>query len=131
MCCFDRRKFGDEYEARRSVASQQENPAAQGDQAQIPVFICSLAMPGIKCPLHIFEPRYRDEFHTNILLINSLFKIFHILLSLCRLMMRRCMESGNCQFGMVLSPDSKYGTMLRINSFNQMPDGRSVRCKYS
>ena len=48
-----------------------------------------------------------------------------------RLMMRRCMESGNCQFGMVLSPDSKYGTMLRINSFNQMPDGRSVRCKYS
>ena len=39
-------------------------------------------------------------------------------------MMRRCMESGNCQFGMVLSPDSKYGTMLRINSFNQMPDGR-------
>ena len=46
-------------------------------------------------------------------------------------MMRRCMESGNCQFGMVLSPDSKYGTMLRINSFNQMPDGRSVRCKYS
>ena len=34
------------------------------------------------------------------------------------------MESGNCQFGMVLSPDSKYGTMLRINSFNQMPDGR-------
>lgn len=95
-----RRKFGEEYEARRSVASQQENPAAQGDQAQIPVFICSLAMPGVKCPLHIFEPRYR-------------------------LMMRRCMESGNCQFGMVLSPDSKYGTMLRINSFNQMPDGRS------
>ena len=41
-------------------------------------------------------------------------------------MMRRCMESGNCQFGMVLSPDSKYGTMLRINSFNQMPDGRHV-----
>ena len=40
--------------------------------------------------------------------------------------MRRCMESGNCQFGMVLSPDSKYGTMLRINSFNQMPDGRHV-----
>ena len=61
ICYFNRRKFGDEYEARRSVASQQENPAAQGDQAQIPVFICSLAMPGIKCPLHIFEPRYRDE----------------------------------------------------------------------
>ena len=58
-----RRKFGDEYEARRSMASQQENPAAQGDQAQIPVFICSLAMPGVKCPLHIFEPRYRDEFY--------------------------------------------------------------------
>ena len=47
------------------MASQQENPAAQGDQAQIPVFICSLAMPGIKCPLHIFEPRYRDEFFLN------------------------------------------------------------------
>ena len=42
------------------MASQQENPAAQGDGAQIPVFICSLAMPGCKCPLHIFEPRYRN-----------------------------------------------------------------------
>ena len=46
------------------MASQQENPAAQGDRAQIPVFICSLAMPGVKCPLHIFEPRYRNVENT-------------------------------------------------------------------
>ena len=51
------------------MASQQENPAAQGDQAQIPVFICSLAMPGIKCPLHIFEPRYRDKCYRVILVV--------------------------------------------------------------
>merc|ERR1719163_65452 len=41
-------------------------------------------------------------------------------------MMRRCMESGNCQFGMVFMPESTYGTMLRINSFSQLPDGRST-----
>ncbi|KAL0175891.1 hypothetical protein M9458_028221, partial [Cirrhinus mrigala] len=41
----------------------------------IPIFVCTVAYPGIPCPLHIFEPRYR-------------------------LMMRRCMETGTKKFGM-------------------------------
>ncbi|XP_039631646.1 LON peptidase N-terminal domain and RING finger protein 1 [Polypterus senegalus] len=41
----------------------------------IPIFVCTMAYPGIPCPLHIFEPRYR-------------------------LMMRRCMETGTKRFGM-------------------------------
>lgn len=41
----------------------------------IPIFVCTVAYPGVPCPLHIFEPRYR-------------------------LMMRRCMETGTKKFGM-------------------------------
>lgn len=41
----------------------------------IPIFVCTVAYPGVACPLHIFEPRYR-------------------------LMMRRCMETGTKKFGM-------------------------------
>ncbi|TRY88824.1 hypothetical protein DNTS_015032 [Danionella cerebrum] len=40
----------------------------------IPIFVCTVAYPGIPCPLHIFEPRYR-------------------------LMMRRCMETGTKKRG--------------------------------
>ena len=42
---------------------------------EIPVFVCTMTLPGIPCPLHVFEPRYR-------------------------LMIRRCMETGTRQFGM-------------------------------
>lgn len=41
----------------------------------IPIFVCTVAYPGVPCPLHIFEPRYR-------------------------LMMRRCMDTGTKKFGM-------------------------------
>ena len=46
--------------------------------AEIPIFVCTQGFPGIPCPLHIFEPRYR-------------------------LMIRQCMESGMRQFGMAVS----------------------------
>jgi len=71
-----------------------------GDNVEVPIFICSLAMPSVACPLHVFEPRYR-------------------------LMMRRCIDSGQRQFGMCLHPEAEYGTMLRILEFEQLPDGRS------
>ena len=54
----------------------------------------------VRCPLHIFEPRYR-------------------------LMMRRCIDSGRREFGMVAHPDLRFGTMLNIENFVQLPDGRS------
>ncbi|KAJ8281538.1 hypothetical protein COCON_G00040570 [Conger conger] len=41
----------------------------------VPIFVCTVAFPGVSCPLHVFEPRYR-------------------------LMMRRCMETGTRRFGM-------------------------------
>ena len=49
---------------------------------EIPIFVCTISFPNVRCPLHIFEPRYR-------------------------LMVRRTMEIGTRQFGMTckLEPD--------------------------
>jgi len=69
----------------------------------VPIFVCSLSAPFIPTPLHIFEPRYR-------------------------LMMRRCVES-NQRFGMCLPSEDGFadtGTMLFIDRFEQLPDGRSL-----
>ncbi|XP_069026874.1 LON peptidase N-terminal domain and RING finger protein 1 [Embiotoca jacksoni] len=70
----------------------------------IPIFVCTVAYPGIPCPLHIFEPRYR-------------------------LMMRRCMETGTKKFGMCSYEHGKrfadYGCMLEILGLDLLPDGRS------
>ncbi|KAL0973840.1 hypothetical protein UPYG_G00211880 [Umbra pygmaea] len=70
----------------------------------IPIFVCTVAYPGMPCPLHIFEPRYR-------------------------LMMRRCMETGTKKFGMCSYEHGKgfadYGCMLEIHSLELLPDGRS------
>ncbi|XP_070960095.1 LON peptidase N-terminal domain and RING finger protein 1-like isoform X2 [Oncorhynchus clarkii lewisi] len=70
----------------------------------IPIFVCTVAYPGVPCPLHIFEPRYR-------------------------LMMRRCMETGTRKFGMCSYEHGKgfadYGCMLEIHSLEVLPDGRS------
>ncbi|KAE8613660.1 hypothetical protein XENTR_v10007813 [Xenopus tropicalis] len=71
----------------------------------VPIFICTMAFPGIPCPLHIFEPRYR-------------------------LMMRRCLETGTKSFGMCLYESGKsfadYGCMLEILNLDYLPDGRSL-----
>ncbi|XP_051505768.1 LON peptidase N-terminal domain and RING finger protein 1-like [Myxocyprinus asiaticus] len=70
----------------------------------IPIFVCTVAYPGIPCPLHIFEPRYR-------------------------LMMRRCMETGTKKFGMCSYEHGKgfadYGCMLEILDLELLADGRS------
>lgn len=70
----------------------------------IPIFVCTVAYPGVPCPLHIFEPRYR-------------------------LMMRRCMETGTKKFGMCSYEHGKgfadYGCMLEIHTLELLPDGRS------
>ncbi len=76
-----------------------------------PLFICTLAFPNMPTILHVFEPRYR-------------------------LMLRRCIESGNPRFGMVLPARGagnpgiagvlEYGTMLEIKSIQMLPDGRSM-----
>jgi len=95
-----RREFAPETEERREQLKQEEAAGGTADSL-IPIFVCSLAIPSVGCPLHIFEPRYR-------------------------LMMRRCLDSEYPQFGMCLSPDFEYGTMLRILEYDQLPDGRSA-----
>ncbi|GAA5869904.1 hypothetical protein JCM8547_008101 [Rhodosporidiobolus lusitaniae] len=92
--------------ADRAASVAEETLAAL---ASVPIFVCTTAWPGIKCFLHIFEPRYR-------------------------LMIRRALESPEKTFGMVLAyRDSsgasvvhEYGTMLRITSCNVLEDGRMV-----
>ncbi|KAJ6667838.1 hypothetical protein lerEdw1_016159 [Lerista edwardsae] len=70
----------------------------------IPIFVCTMSFPGIVCPLHVFEPRYR-------------------------LMMRRCQETGTKMFGMCMYENGKsfadYGCMLEIQKIEFLPDGRS------
>ncbi|PKU36711.1 hypothetical protein llap_12987 [Limosa lapponica baueri] len=48
----------------------------------IPIFVCTMSFPGIPCPLHVFEPRYR-------------------------LMIRRCQETGTRRFGMCIYENGK------------------------
>lgn len=75
------------------------------EHTEVPVFVCTLAFPSLKYPLHIFEPRYR-------------------------LMIRKSYELGTGMFGMcAYDPDfgfSEYGTMLSIDKMELLPDGRSI-----
>lgn len=97
--------FQTETTEREEQIKNAEAAAGEKDSADdgivVSIFVCSIGVPGIMCPLHIFEPRYR-------------------------LMMRRCIESGQRQFGMCLFPEAPYGTMLQILDFSQLPDGRSL-----
>ncbi|KAM9311524.1 LON peptidase N-terminal domain and RING finger protein 1-like [Gastrophryne carolinensis] len=73
--------------------------------SNVPIFVCTISFPGVPCPLHVFEPRYR-------------------------LMMRRCLETGTKSFGMCVYESGKsfadYGCMLEILHLDYLPDGRSL-----
>lgn len=88
--------------AERAAAVESEERSTAFDT---PIFVCTLAWPNLPTYIHIFEPRYR-------------------------LMMRRVMENGR-KFGMVLPSRSgggtaEYGTMLEVQSWNMIEDGRSI-----
>ncbi|KNE64828.1 hypothetical protein AMAG_10164 [Allomyces macrogynus ATCC 38327] len=77
----------------------------QAQHDQVPIFTCSLVLPGSPARLHVFEPRYR-------------------------LMMRRVTAEGAPKmFGMCApascgpGPASR-GTMLKVQSFQLLDDGR-------
>ncbi|CAD5119433.1 DgyrCDS8044 [Dimorphilus gyrociliatus] len=74
-------------------------------EMKVPIFVCVVTFPGVRCPLHIFEPRYR-------------------------LMVRRCIENGSRTFGMVRPmSDNSYaniGTLMYIEDVTYLPDGRSL-----
>lgn len=71
----------------------------------VPVFICTTAYPSVPCPLYVYEPRHR-------------------------LMIRRAIESGHRQFGIV-QPHmsggySDYGTILDIKDCVLLGNGCSI-----
>ncbi|RAK70889.1 putative ATP-dependent protease (CrgA) [Aspergillus fijiensis CBS 313.89] len=87
--------------------------AADGEQT-LPLFVNSLSFPTMPTFLHIFEPRYR-------------------------IMMRRVMETRGKKFGMVMynrgsrpqpglgrAEFMQYGTVLMIDRYELLPDGRSL-----
>lgn len=98
--CLDRRRQHDDELDELAAAGKDPHH-------EIPVFIATLAIPTITCPLHVFEPRYR-------------------------LMIRRCMESGTREFGMCMPMETAengyadYGTILEIRDVEYTPDGRAI-----
>ena len=94
---------------RRDLAAQED---MVDEETNLPLFPCTLAYPRMPTFLHIFEPRYR-------------------------LMIRRVLENGTRKFGMVAYKPQReyqqggphwqeYGTVLFIERFEILPDGRSL-----
>ncbi|KAJ5963799.1 uncharacterized protein N7479_003675 [Penicillium vulpinum] len=105
--------FPDQISIRRETSAQDE--IGPDYEKNLPLFVCTLAFPTMPTFLHIFEPRYR-------------------------LMIRRVLASGNGKFGMVMynrqgrvqigrlgdAPFMPHGTLLKIERFELLPDGRSL-----
>ncbi|CAG8538985.1 3001_t:CDS:2 [Ambispora leptoticha] len=93
--------YPNQYEERR-LAVEHELYDTMEDT---PIFVCSLIFPKMPCFLHVYEPKYR-------------------------LMLRRCLESNQRHFGMVLPERNgqgynEYGTILEIRSAEFLTDGRA------
>lgn len=79
----------------------------QSNENEIPIFVCTLALPFAPVPLHVYEPRYK-------------------------LMLRRCIENETRCFGMCmyteLTPQryTEYGCMLEIRNHQFTRDGRAI-----
>ncbi|PYH89131.1 hypothetical protein BO71DRAFT_291364, partial [Aspergillus ellipticus CBS 707.79] len=96
------------------VTSRREGATAVKEERKIPLFVSSLAFPTMPTFLHVFEPRYR-------------------------IMIQRVMQSRGRKFGMVMhnrtgrvqdglgrSQFMQYGTVLLIERYELLPDGRSL-----
>lgn len=74
-------------------------------EPSVPVFICTTAYPNVPCPLYVYEPRHR-------------------------LMIRRAIESGHRQFGIVQPQAnggySDFGTILCIQDCVLLSNGCSI-----
>ncbi|KNE68020.1 hypothetical protein AMAG_13193 [Allomyces macrogynus ATCC 38327] len=84
-------------------------PADESDgDANVPIFACTLVLPGMPCRLHVYEPRYR-------------------------LMIRRvCSQRANRDFGMC-APRSDgtvavgdVGTLVQVQAVQWLADGRAL-----
>lgn len=117
--------------------------SARAPTATIPVFICSVALPGVRCPLHVFEPRYRcaharhpsppspagprraESAPARARALTRGGRPRCAARACASLMMRRCIDSGRREFGMAPSQELGFGTTLLIDEFTQLPDGRA------
>ncbi|KAJ5870430.1 hypothetical protein N7455_005371 [Penicillium solitum] len=105
--------FPDQISVRRETSAQDET--GPDYEKNLPLFVCTLSFPTMPTFLHVFEPRYR-------------------------LMIRRVLANGNGKFGMVMYnrqgrvlpgqlgdvPFVQYGTLLMIERYELLPDGRSL-----
>ena len=105
--------FPDQISVRRETSAPDETGLDY--EKNLPLFVCTLSFPTMPTFLHVFEPRYR-------------------------LMIRRVLASGNGKFGMVMYnrqrralpgqredvPFVQYGTLLMIERYELLPDGRSL-----
>ncbi|PYI30151.1 hypothetical protein BP00DRAFT_437037 [Aspergillus indologenus CBS 114.80] len=106
--------FPEQLAMRKDGTSDDDDAAAADDEQTLPLFVNSLSFPTMPTFLHIFEPRYR-------------------------IMMRRVMETRGKKFGMVTynrgsrpqpglgrSEFMQYGTVLMVDRYELLPDGRSL-----
>ncbi|KAB8226906.1 putative ATP-dependent protease (CrgA) [Aspergillus alliaceus] len=104
--------FPEQVASRRDASFQEATE--QDDETIIPLFVSSLSLPTMPTFLHVFEARYR-------------------------LMMQRVMQSRERRFGMVMynrasrpqqglgrSQFMQYGTVLTVDRYELLPDGRSL-----
>ena len=95
-----------EYDERKKQF-QEELKEIMSNENEIPIFVCTLALPFAPCPLHIYEPRYR-------------------------LMLRRAIDYGSKQFGMCMYTErtpnhiTEYGCLLEIQNHQFTRDGRAI-----
>lgn len=103
--------FPDQVAARVEAMDREESGVGE---RLLPLFVCTLSFPSMPTFLHVYERRYRN-------------------------MMRRIMASGERKFGMVMynrgnraqgnlgrAPFLQYGTLLAVDRFELLPDGRSL-----
>lgn len=105
--------FADQIVARREAVALDE--MGTDHEKSLPLFVCTMSFPTMPTFLHIFEPRYR-------------------------LMIRRVVDNGDGKFGMVMYnrrgrsqgddlgsvPFMQYGTLLMVERYELLPDGRSL-----
>lgn len=113
LACIIDHFFADQVAARREAVAQDE--MGTDHEKSLPLFVCTMSFPTMPTFLHIFEPRYR-------------------------LMIRRVVDGGDGKFGMVMYnrrgrpqgdglgsvPFMQYGTLLMVERYELLPDGRSL-----
>ncbi|GKZ30532.1 hypothetical protein AbraIFM66950_009499 [Aspergillus brasiliensis] len=101
--------------SRREGSSNEDGVATTGDgERTIPLFVSSLSFPTMPTFLHVFEPRYRTMIHR---VMQTRDKKFGMVMY---------NRSGRRQEGLGRAQFMQYGTVLVVERFELLPDGRSL-----